>query len=479
MKNLIKLSQVLCVMIVAIILSIPLLTFMQNVDQTNIDMLVNDTKKKANISNLSVVIVEGNKLTYLGGDNSQLYQIGSMTKAYTALGIQLLIDQGKISLDDTISNYLDGFIAFYQGKPVEITVDQLLAQTSGYTNSEKMYPSATINMSLESWCESISGKELSTEPGRVYAYSNVNYNLLGLIIEKVSGQSYREYMEENVLIPLGLEHTYCGMPDEDELIIEGRRQGFLYSFPYKKTVSEGTIPAGYFYSNIEDMGKWMQIQMNLTVVPPDIEVAIKKIQQAAMVNYYGGWEKTSFGAFGHSGGTPNYSSRIVFDVDNHIGVCVLANMNAAGSVDWLCDSILKIRTDNEVDSFAIDIWRIMDITFTIVTIVCLILFVFLLWQKGFKKTTMTIIIIILALLTIAVLIVFPLIFQAGWWTILTIWAPFSMSSGVLLLFSCTILAILKRIQFQWKSSIVIRMYNTLLFCTVNILAYCCPVTVSF
>lgn len=99
MNNLIKLSQVLCVMIVAIILSIPLLTFMQNVDQTNIDMLVNDTKKKANISNLSVVIVEGNKLTYLGGDNSQLYQIGSMTKAYTALGIQLLIDQGKISLD--------------------------------------------------------------------------------------------------------------------------------------------------------------------------------------------------------------------------------------------------------------------------------------------------------------------------------------------------------------------------------------------
>ena len=112
--------------------------------------------------------------------------------------------------------------------------------------------------------------------------------------------------------------------------------------------------------------------------------------------------------------------------------------------------ILKIRTDNEVDSFAIDIWRIMDITFTIVTIVCLILFVFLLWHKGFKKTTMTIIIIILALLSIAVLIVFPLIFQAGWWTILTIWAPFSMSSGVLLLFSCTILAILKRIQFQWK-----------------------------
>lgn len=430
----------LSVAVAAVILSIPLSVFTQEVDSTDLGRMIEDTRKKANISELSVVIAEGGKLTYIG-DRSCLYQIGSMTKAYTALGAQLLIDQAQISPDDAVSEYIDGFTAFYQGKPADVTVRQLMAQTSGYTNSEKKYPSATPDMSLTSWCESISGKALDTEPGTEYAYSNVNYNLLGAVIEKVSDRSYREYMKEQVLQPLGLEHTYCGMPEGEETVTEGTRQGFLYRFPYRKTVSEGAVPAGYFYSNTEDMGKWLRIQMDPSLTPPDMAEAIGELQQTAMDSYYGGWEKTEFGALGHSGGTPNYSSRIVFDAEKQVGVCVLANVNAAGSVDWLCDSIFLIKTGNEATPFATDIWRIMDVIFTEVTIVCLILLIFLLRHKKLKKTVRMITAITLIVLTLTVLIVFPLIFQAGWWTILTIWAPFSMTGGVLLLVGCTIAAI--------------------------------------
>jgi putative ATP-binding cassette transporter len=154
-----------------------------------------------------------------------------------------------------------------------------------------------------------------------YAYSNVNYNLLGLNIEKVSGLSYKEYMEENVLLPLGLNQTYCGKTDNADGIVTGSRQGFLMNFPYEINISEGMIPAGYCYSSIEDMGRWFQIQMGMVTIPENLASAINEIQMISVKEYFGGWELTDYGALGHSGGTPNYSSRIVFDIEKIYNIC--------------------------------------------------------------------------------------------------------------------------------------------------------------
>ncbi|MBB6447030.1 serine hydrolase domain-containing protein [Bacillus benzoevorans] len=403
--------------------------------------------QRANITDMSVVIVTGDKVSYGGNrDTKGLYQIGSMTKAYTALGIMLLVDNEKISLDDTVSTYIEGFTANYRGDSVEITVDQLLAQTSGYTNSEKLYPSAAENMTLEDWAKSISGKELQSSPGVEYAYSNVNYNLLGLIIEKVSGHSYKEYMEENVLIPLGLNQTYCGKTDNADGIVTGSRQGFLMNFPYEINISEGMIPAGYCYSNIVDMGRWLQIQMGMVTVPEILASAINEIQMVSDKEYFGGWELTNYGALGHSGGTPNYSSRIVFDKDKQIGVCVLANLNAAGTVDSLCNALFLEKIGERKPLFSYDIWRIIDFIFTGVTVLCIAAALFMILKRRLCKLANIIIGSMLLILTVAVLIIFPLIFQASWWTILSIWAPYSMASGVILLCLCTLLSIWKLVK---------------------------------
>lgn len=77
----------------------------------------------------------------------------------------------------------------------------MLSQTSGFTNSERNYPSAKEKMTLSEWVEQISGSELQARPGEQYSYLNVNYNLLGAIIEQVSGISFKEYMKQEILTP--------------------------------------------------------------------------------------------------------------------------------------------------------------------------------------------------------------------------------------------------------------------------------------
>ena len=154
----------------------------------SIQSLVSEFQKETGCKDVSVVVYENGEASFYG-DSNGLYQIGSMTKAFTGLAIQKLIIEGKLSADDKISDLIPGFEAYYGSEKVDITVQNLLDQKSGFTNNEKDYPSATEEMSLEEWAESMSGKELKSAPGSEYSYSNVNYNLLGLMIEKVSGMT--------------------------------------------------------------------------------------------------------------------------------------------------------------------------------------------------------------------------------------------------------------------------------------------------
>ena len=92
---------------------------------------------------MNIVVYDEGKISYYGNTNRDaLYQIGSMTKAFTGLGIMKLIQEGKIIPDNKVSDYLFGFAMYYEGKKADILVKDLLSQTSGFTNSERDYPSA-------------------------------------------------------------------------------------------------------------------------------------------------------------------------------------------------------------------------------------------------------------------------------------------------------------------------------------------------
>lgn len=396
-----------------------------------IEDLIAQYQRETKCGRVSVVVYE-NGVTTCYGDSASLYQIGSMTKAFTGLAVQKLMNGGAVREDGTVSEYIPGFCAYYDSEQVEITVRDLLEQKSGYTNNEKDYPSGTDAMTLSGWTDSISGRELKCRPGTEYAYSNVNYNLLGSIIEHVTGRSYREYMEQEILIPLGLSHTSVGLP-ADGSIVEGTRLSYRHAADFPLAVREASIPAGYFYSDTEDMGRWIEIWTGSTVIPEDLAEPLSAVK-ARLVNegdYYSGWELFADGVTGHSGGTPNYSSRVVFSEDRQIGVCVLSNLNVAATTDSLCNSIYDTVAGRTPGGLAADIWTVFDLIFTGISAAGILLFAAAFLIR--KKVPLIVLDAFLAVLLVLVFILFPVIFGAGMKEILFTWAPWSMTGGLLII----------------------------------------------
>ncbi len=391
-----------------------------------VETMVSEFSTQTGCKNVSVVVYDNGDFSYYG-DSEGLYQIGSMTKSFTGLAVQKLINEGKLSGDDKVSDLIPGFKAFYESSEAEITVDDLLKQRSGYTNSETDYPSATEDMTLQDWAESISGKELKTKPGEEYSYSNVNYNLLGVIIENVTGISYREYMEENILVPYGLDSTYAGVPGDSERIVEGSRLGFRNVFEYKVPVREGSIPAGYFYSDAEDIGIWLKAWIENT--DADMDAVIGELKSEG--DCYAGWERFEDDVIGHSGGTPNYSSRMVFSRSRGIGVCVLTNINVAATTDSLCNSVFTEVSGMRSEGLICDVWTVFDIIFTSVYVLGIVVLILALSMK--KKGLLIACGSFFTLAEILILVLFPIIFGAGIKDIALIWAPWSFLAGIMIM----------------------------------------------
>lgn len=409
---------------------------------TTVESFAQDFCANTRCKSVSVAVVDGDTASFYG-DADGLYQIGSMTKAFTGLAIQKLISEGRLNEDDLVSDLIPGFTACYESDPVDISVLHLLNHTSGYTNSESDYPSAEDGMTLMQWAMTISGKELNSYPGSEYAYSNVNYNLLGLIIEQVTGMPYAEYMNEEILNPLDLTNTYVGMPKAEDAIVTGSRVGYRNSFEYEIPVVEGRMPAGYFYSNARDCARWISIWNGTADIPDEYKELIVTVKEhlEEQGDYYSGWELFDGGIIGHSGGTPNYSSRIVFDDSTGKGVCVLTNLNVAASTDGLCNGIFNIISGKEFQDIPTDVWTVFDIIFTIVSGAGILMTLLSLLMK--KRLPVIISGIVVLLLIVSLCIVLPIVFGAGLAGILFTWAPYSLAGSMLILVIHEIVAVIK------------------------------------
>ena len=397
-----------------------------------ISAYVDEFQDKTCCEAVSVVVIDHGKTAFYG-DQDKLYQIGSMTKAFTGLAAVKLIREGTLNEDSRLSELIPGFTAYYDSKPYEITIGDLLAQTSGYTNKEAEYPSAQPGQTLQEWAEGISGKELASKPGDKYAYSNVNYDLLGAVIERATGRSYKDFMTSEILTPLGLVNTYVSVPEERIDIVSGSRPGFRHAFRYDIPVAEGRIPAGYFYSDTKDMLRWMQIWSETADITDEYKELVTEVKNHLndTDDYYSGWQAFENGVIGHSGGTPNYSSRMVFSKTGATGVCVLTNMNVAASTDGLCNGIYEIVDDKVPAGIPTDVWTVFDIIFSTVTLVGLLMIIPAIFIR--KRRVAWVFLTGIILITVAICIVMPVVFGSGLGEILFTWAPYSMTCGLIIL----------------------------------------------
>ena len=376
---------------------------LNHIDQDKIDKMVNNVLKQSKVPGLSIAIISNEQTKYLSygysdvknniniNDNT-LFEIGSMTKAFTALGFLLLEDQGKLKLDDKVSDYIPGFYVYYKGYHegrkfdgnIDLTINQVLYQTSGI-------PSKTLgNISegdsdrmLEETVKSLFGVKLDFFPGERFQYATINYDILGYIIELVSGQKYEDFIKENILIPIGLDETYLFRNEAEStgFMAKGYKINFFQANEYKAPIYRGNTPAGYIISSASQMERWMRIQLGLIEVSDQFKRIIEKshlgdMSVASQGDYYyaSGWHvRINNKSIWHNGANPNYSSVIIMQPDEKFGICVLSNMDS-NAASFLGDNILNIKQERKEIVYSRDNYNTLDITFSWVIILSFIIF---------------------------------------------------------------------------------------------------------
>ena len=182
--------------------------------QARIDSIAAGVMQQQGVPSASVAVVEGGKLVFThayglahidpgkAATPEMRYSIGSISKQFTAAAILILQEQGKLSLDDPVGKYVPGLT-----RGDEVTIREILSHTSGYQDywpedylMTPMMKPTTAQQILDTWAK----KPLDFDPGTQWQYSNTNYVIAGLIVEKVSGQNLMDFLEEHIFHPLGM-----------------------------------------------------------------------------------------------------------------------------------------------------------------------------------------------------------------------------------------------------------------------------------
>ncbi|MDR0268840.1 serine hydrolase domain-containing protein [Paenibacillus sp.] len=216
-------------------------------------------------------------------NENTLFELGSNSKAFTALAILKLEQEGRLNLDAKVSQYIPWFYALYEGKRESLTIDQLLHHTTGIPfNTIDQIPVDNSPDALERTVRHIVGINLDHRPGEKFEYSTINYDILGLIIEKVSGTPYESYMKDHIFQPLGLHNTqYYSHLQNGMQVAKSYKRGFFHPIEYTSPKYRGNTPAGYIISNGHDMGRWLKIQLGLVGdIPQIFKELIKKSHEA-------------------------------------------------------------------------------------------------------------------------------------------------------------------------------------------------------
>src|SRR2546429_7327479 len=182
--------------------------------QHKIDKVATDALAKTGLPSASVAVVKDGQIAYLHAyGNARLdtatpakpemrFSIGSISKQFTAAGILLLQEQGKLSLDDKVGKFLPGLT-----RANEVTVHQLLSHTSGYQDfwpQDYVMPNMLKPTTPQAIADEWAKKPLDFEPGSRWQYSNTNYTLAGMVVEKAAGMPFFQFVRTRILEPAGL-----------------------------------------------------------------------------------------------------------------------------------------------------------------------------------------------------------------------------------------------------------------------------------
>src|SRR5215470_13778145 len=331
-----------------------------------IDKLAEDALSKTGVPSASVAVVKDGQIAYLKayGDTrieprnpatpEMRYSIGSISKQFTAAAILLLQEEGKLSLDDKVSKFIPDLTSAN-----EITIRQLLSHTSGYQDywpqdyvMPFMLQPVTAQKILDLWAR----KPLDFDPGAKWQYSNTNYVIAGVIVEKAARKPLLQFLREKVFAPLQMKSV---TNIDQEKLGETDPTGYLrYALgPLHPAPKEGKgwlFAAGELAMTAEDLAKWdisiidQKLMKTLSYQELGTEVLLKN----GLGTHYGlgvGVDtQAGHRALSHGGGVSGFTAQNVVFPDDRVAVVALTNQDNGEAAGMITRGIapLLLTTDD-------------------------------------------------------------------------------------------------------------------------------------
>jgi CubicO group peptidase (beta-lactamase class C family) len=264
---------------------------------------------------------------------STKFRLGSITKQFTAASILLLEERGKLSVSDPVNKYMPDAPAAWD----KVTIFNLLTHTSGIPSFTSFPDYASLEPFTTTPAQLVKlfrDKPLDFAPGEKWSYSNSGYVLLGYLIEKISGESYEKFVQENIFTPLGMKDSGY---DSNSAIIPRRAAG--YSPGPDGPVNAGfinmTVPlsAGGLYSTTDDLLRWEQGLFGGKLLSP---AALQKMTTPFKEDYaFGLMVHTVNGhkVIEHGGGIEGFTTMLAYYPEDKLTVVVLSNFNGSAPPD--------------------------------------------------------------------------------------------------------------------------------------------------
>lgn len=260
-----------------------------------------------------------------------ILRIGSITKQFTAVSILMLQEKGKLNIQDDITKYISNYPI--EGK--KITIEHLLTHTSGiqsYTEIPGFMNDIRGDKTVEEMMDVFKNKPMNFSPGERFQYNNSGYFLLGVIIEKVSGMTYGDFVETNIFQKIEMKNSFY---DSENNIIPNRVSGYeidegeIINAPYLSS----TIPyaAGSLISTVEDLFKWNQAIHSYQLVKKEsLEKALTPfiLNDGEATKYGFGWGVNNFfgkKSYQHSGGINGFVSNAMYLPEQDLFVAAFSN----------------------------------------------------------------------------------------------------------------------------------------------------------
>lgn len=259
------------------------------------------------------------------------FRLGSVTKQFTAACILLLEERGKLKIEDPIRKYMPDAPAAWD----KITIFHLLTHTSGipsFTDFPDYSSSEAAHTTPEKLVARFRDKPLDFQPGEKWRYSNSGYVLLGYLLERVTGQNYADFVQQNIFQPLGMKDSGY---DSNSTVIVHRASGYSPSAegPVNAGYIDMSIPfsAGALYSTTEDLLRWEQGLFGGKLLAP---ASLEKMTTPFKEDYALGLGVHSANGrkvIEHGGGIKGFNTHLAYYPDDKLVVVALANLNGGAA----------------------------------------------------------------------------------------------------------------------------------------------------